>query len=226
MSEINPVYSALQAYSLQFGNKNADWLENPQIKEIPFDSINKEFLNQQSDESLKTAHHALVRLKTVASIDELPILQRVIDRIGTVYAERNEVPTARATQVSVPQETPDERVERRLAHAPYLAALQGLELQEDTSRLEVAAETFEEEEPFILSTLSHSDYIDGIPLSTQERVNWAHQNAKENGCYLNANLEESIRRGAQTMKSGGFKLLIEMLMTPSPTFTVIDNYKQ
>lgn len=297
MSQATAVFSALRAYDANLGQRQADWLENPQIKNIPFHLVDKSFLEQQSLTSVVQGSQAIDRLLSIASRDEIKDLQPIsqlfhqilsdksylqsqsldelrsakgslveqkmhaferayyledktanmsmqaidsmISKINDVAAEklaspkmsapvrgrdllsgaaaaRSDLPRPRGISQSFKKRARSEDLagqsERRMAFAPHLAAMMGLELKKDTSRLQRAAR-FAPAGAFNMAVMGNSDYVLGIPLSVKGRLSWAQEHAKSKNSHIEPEMRDSIEIGARSLKSEGFKILVEALMT-------------
>jgi len=73
MSQATAVFSALKAYDANLGQRQADWLENPQIQKIPFHLVDESFLRQQSLADVLQGSRAIDRLLSIASPGESKI---------------------------------------------------------------------------------------------------------------------------------------------------------
>lgn len=283
------VFSALKGYDTQLGQRQADWLENPQIQKVPFHLVDGAFLRQQSladllqgqraverlmsiaseaqletlaplhqlfqtilndpsflqsqsTDSLRTAKHLLVERK-MAAFDQLHYLgsesaketlqaiDQMIEKINNIAAQQlakspqRGIDAAAAARVTVPEDdrnafpVPMQSKEKmraleasRMNYAPHLAALMGLELKEDTSRLQRAARLALSDQNFHLAVIGNSDYIHGIPYGVQDRIQWAQEYAHSQNKHLKEDVIHSLELAAQSMRSDGFKLLVENLM--------------
>jgi hypothetical protein len=292
VSQATAVFSALGAYDTNLGQRQADWLENPQIKKIPFHLVDESFLRQQSLVDVLQGSRAIDRLLSIASPEEIKNLQPIsqlfhqiisdksylqsqslddlrsakdflveqkmhafevayylekkpsnesmkaidsmISKINDVAAEkiaspkmsfpargqelingavaaRSDLPPPRGMKQSRSQRLASQ-AERRMAFAPYLAAMMGLELKKDTSRLQRAAR-FAPSSAFTMAVMGNSDYVLGIPLSVKGRLSWAQEHAKSRNSHIEPGMIESIAKGAESLKSEGFKIFVEALMT-------------
>lgn len=292
MSQATAVFSALKAYDANLGQREADWLENPQIQKVPFHLVDESFLRQQSLADVLQGSRAIDRLLSIASPGEIKNLQPISqlfhqiisdksylqsqslddlrsakgflveqkmhafevayylenkpsnesmqaidsmiskindvaaeklaspkksasvrgqDLLGGAVAARSDLPLPRGMKQSRSQHLVSQS-ERRMAFAPYLAAMMGLELKKDTSHLRRAAR-FAPSSTFTMAVMGNSDYVLGIPLSVKGRLSWAQEHAKSKNSHIEPEMMDSIAKGASSLKSEGFKIFVEALMT-------------